>query len=854
MATQLEVITGEPPLDPDAQATVTDFLDYTEYLPSDLIRSLTLIGKLDTSYFTSTDELHDLAKTYGILPNLPLNQRQNPERLRRRISHKLQYALSAREASSAEASRMYDMVDRHANRLTNIISKLNSLPKPPSRDPTPVPQLKSPQASRARPGLKGTINGTPPSRVTLRLGGPQAGASGGKSIGKPHRPRYRSRKITVPGEVLPPPNPDSPPPVTDSEWESIPPSPIPMPTSRVGVSSRSRPSKPGRISLPKPPKIPKTRVPKAARPPRPPGAMGTNVHSAVAGISTSNALSLLSPPPADAKPGTEHAPWMRLTEWEMAKLRKRMKKNAIWSPSETMIRRELSEAGRGPENYRASKAKAIATSVEFIDCDNIATTAPGKPLAPGEISADSLGLEETQLSNRGMKLNEAKKLKRENTAREQAAAEAAAQAIEAAAKAAAAAADITEIEQAAKRMGNIGSSFKSLFTKPSEGLSSTPVVSASQTTGKDMSKEKKKDKEPPKAKDRDKEKEREKEKEKEMQMEKEREKEREREREQEKTREKERLREKEVEREMEKEKEKQREKEKDEAEKKKQEMEKQEVEKEAAKTQATKRKRESTPIKPEASQLQSETVTSPVKITTKRRKIVSQPAAADHTSITTTTIVPLAAPAPSSIKRSALPPVTSAVETRGAAAKSSRPRRLSLTLKGPAPPPEPVKASSRTASRAASRRASTGPPSGRIGRDGRRQRSATPARPPTPVITAASRRSKRPAPGFVTSSQDDGPAVSVGRRKNAPRKRGSASAASAKKAAEGAASAKEKEEAARAEEEAAGEYIDPDEPRYCVCGDVSFGTMICCENTEVSTSIPVTAFILLLDSDMVGQR
>lgn len=33
--------------DPDAQATVTDFLDFTEYLPSDMIRSLTLIGKLD---------------------------------------------------------------------------------------------------------------------------------------------------------------------------------------------------------------------------------------------------------------------------------------------------------------------------------------------------------------------------------------------------------------------------------------------------------------------------------------------------------------------------------------------------------------------------------------------------------------------------------------------------------------------------------------------------------------------------------------------------------------------------------------------------------------------------------------
>jgi hypothetical protein len=28
------------------------------------------------------------------------------------------------------------------------------------------------------------------------------------------------------------------------------------------------------------------------------------------------------------------------------------------------------------------------------------------------------------------------------------------------------------------------------------------------------------------------------------------------------------------------------------------------------------------------------------------------------------------------------------------------------------------------------------------------------------------------------------------------------------------------------------EEIDPNEPRYCLCGDVSFGTMICCENPD----------------------
>ena len=35
-------------------------------------------------------------------------------------------------------------------------------------------------------------------------------------------------------------------------------------------------------------------------------------------------------------------------------------------------------------------------------------------------------------------------------------------------------------------------------------------------------------------------------------------------------------------------------------------------------------------------------------------------------------------------------------------------------------------------------------------------------------------------------------------------------------------------------EELAAEEIDPNEERYCICGDVSFGNMIYCENENVS--------------------
>ena len=744
--TEMEVMIEEPPADPDAQATITDFLDYTEYLPSDLSRSLTLIRKLDEVYITAADTVHELTKEYGSLPDIASDKRPSSRHLRQDISYNLDHAISCRESSYGEASRLFEMVDRHYNRLTSIISKLHALPKPPSRDPTPVPR--SPHVSRK----------TPPPRITLRLDGARAAKAAGRTPEKSQK-RIRSRKVTVPGEVLPPPNPDSPVHFTDSDWESVPPSPIPMPTSRVGGSR-----KPGRIRPPKPPKVPKLKLPKPPRPPRPPGTMGTNVHSAVAGISTSNALSLLSPPPTDAKPGSIHAPWMRLTEWEMAKLRKRMKKNAIWTPSETMIRRELSLAGRGPDNYKSTKSKCDAAGEDFIDDDNIANAPRGKALVPGEISADSLGLADTNLSNRGMALNIAKKEKREKMAREQA--------------------DILASE--AQKLGHRLDSLKNIFAPPPDKPIESPTLSAIIPKAKEAPKKKTAAEEKPK---------------------------------------------------------------------------------EITKTSAKKRKREespkpepppkkvdivTSPVKPSL-----ETVTSPVKPPKKRKTEQAQPEPLRIATKTVTTTVPLAAPAPSPSRPSrrstpATPatPVMAAPEKPPAAstprptATSTRPRRISLTLKGPAePPPEPAHASPRTSSRVHSRRSSAGPPSATTPRDHLRRKSATPAPPqsPAPIVTAAGRRSKRPAPGPVIESQEGGAAVSVGKRQHAPRKKGGVAASNAKRAAENA-SAKEKENAVKLEEEAAGEEIDADEARYCYCGDVSYGDMVACENENVSPSITLLAF------------
>lgn len=130
-------------------------------------------------------------------------------------------------------------------------------------------------------------------------------------------------------------------------------------------------------------------------------------------MSVHNALMALEPPPADAKPGSEHAPWLRLTDWEMMMLRKRMKKNAKWRPSESMVKVELIGFGRGPHNYWEAKKKAETEGVEFIDVDNIATADPDKPRAWGEVGLTAPSSSEDIPRNKGMALNEAKKRKRD---------------------------------------------------------------------------------------------------------------------------------------------------------------------------------------------------------------------------------------------------------------------------------------------------------------------------------------------------------------------------------------------------------------------------------------------------------
>ena len=720
----------ELPTDPDAQATVTDFLDFTEYLPSDMMRSLTLIGNLDQTYCKGSASVNDLTRMYGKLPDLPIDGRPDPAALRADISANLAEAVNARVLSHAEASRMADNVDRHYNRAKNILAKLQAMAEayPPSREPSPVAQKsKSPVASRAP-------------KITLRLDNSRAEPSG------PKVRKHRAPRITVPGEVLAPYELDYESYGTESDdWDSEDDEPL---TPRA-TPGRSLGAGGNRIKI-KIPKLPKSKVPKIPRAPRPPGVMGTNVHSAVAGISTSNALAKLKPPPADAINGSIHKPWLQLTDWELASLRKRMKKNAVWSPSDTMIARELKVLGRGIEAYRAAKDKADATG-QPLDQPTPPQLLGQTVDAEGAISVEALGLTDTQLSNRGMKLNEAKKLKKENQAKELAK-----QAAE-------------EAEESARKVAQAAKAMKGLFDHGEE-----------ETPGKRKSKAKTPAKTPSKKR-------------------------------------------------------------------------KRESNADTESEMATegdsiiKAEKEEKTDRPAAKRTKTETpVPAPIAIAPKEAQPTPVPEPTPSIASETTADVSADALAvlaselsPKKSSTPILPPgkrptkkeaaqqreaaKKASAEAAASSAASTRPRRSSVA-KTPTPAPEQKRP---TSSRS---KAGSIEPAGTSTVD-RPRRASTARNTPAPTEPRQPRRAKRPAPGIVTASSEGSTAVSVGKRSAATRKK--------------AGTKKEKKDGREASREVFdeidddGNIIDPDEPRYCLCNRVSFGTMIGCESENVGLPLSI---------------
>lgn len=113
----------------------------------------------------------------------------------------------------------------------------------------------------------------------------------------------------------------------------------------------------------------------------------------------------------------------------------------------------------------------------------------------------------------------------------------------------------------------------------------------------------------------------------------------------------------------------------------------------------------------------------------------------------------------------------------------------------------------------------------------RPRRASTARNTPAPDARPPGKRTKRPAPGIVSTTSSGGNSA-VGKRKAAPRKKARATRKD-----------KGQVETEMEEVDDEGNPIDPDEPRYCLCNRVSFGTMIQCDNVDVSDSFNLSSDI-----------
>ena len=699
--------------DPDAQNTVTDFIDFTEYLPADIVRSLTLIGKLDETYHDASLKVNDLTTTWGRLPTIAARDRPAPAKLRADISEKLDQAVNSRSYAHAEAVRMSQNINRHYQKAQILLSKLQTMmDNYPTEDQKSSVEPKSPQMMRAKLTVRNTGEGGP-------------------------KKQRRVPRITVPGEVLAP---------YDIAYESF--------SDDSDISSDEDSDTPASRRAPGPPRIklvsskggPKT----IGRPAR----SMSYPSEAMSAAAAANAAALLNPPPPDAPVGSKDAPWLQLTQYELAVLRKRMKKNATWAPSETMIARELKNLGRGPEAYREAKKKAEDEGRVFdpqVPTPVMDDESGTQQLPAGAISADCLAADDIPTSNRGMKLNEAKKLKREALAKM-----AAEEAEESARKMAAAAKLFlgTKEEEAAKARANSRSRSKRKRDGDGEETPETPEL-----TGETPRNAKRTKTETP-------------------------------------------------------------------------------VPPPRHPSFQQENSANSGNLTPSGGVAPSQMQT-PVPIPKPFTGSATSPT--PHSGTVTTSVpvkppavTPVPLPRPERTVTPVYPPVRDMPsreakrETRaesekraqtpsatGLSAGADLGRRRSIS-RGLTPGTE---SSKRPGSRG--KTMSQEPPS--LATD-RPRRASTARNTPNPESKPLVRRTKRPAPGIVSTTSSGGNSA-VGKRKAAPKRKARATK-------------KEKGEDVEIEVEVddEGNAIDPDEARYCICNGVSFGTMILCDNADVSLS------------------
>ncbi|CUS11139.1 unnamed protein product [Tuber aestivum] len=373
------VASSESLVDPDAVNITREFIDFTEFLPADMYRSLQLVRQLKKKADDHSKNVDLLCKEFASLPeqsrvlppNLdvslrdyacpPMSERETD--LRIRISNAIKGAQFAHREARAEAERasqnVQTNINRHHARIVAIYGGLCKVIIPPD-EPEQRP------AERQQTDFR---------KIKIRISSQKATPAGrhprlrgSASIAQASRSRQKQRERS---------NRDDD--GDDNEWEDIPSTPynyekIKKKKKLLGGISRRGPK--------------------------------NNCESPfVGGAKARNEDGSLIP--------NSLLPWNRLTNEELAKLRKRMKKNSGWTPSVTMIIRELETLGRGPKHKEKYEDQwGGRRGDEFLKIYGPEDGGIGDPekIAPD----DGAGVRE----NKGMKLNRAKKRKREEERKE----------------------------------------------------------------------------------------------------------------------------------------------------------------------------------------------------------------------------------------------------------------------------------------------------------------------------------------------------------------------------------------------------------------------------------------------------
>ncbi|PWW73555.1 hypothetical protein C7212DRAFT_284731 [Tuber magnatum] len=369
------VASPESLVDPDAVNITREFIDFTEFLPADMYRSLQLVRQLKKKAADHRRNVDSLCKEFASLPEQsrvlppsldvpltdyacpPMSERETE--LRIRISNAIKGAQFAHREAMAEAERASQNINRHHARIVAIyggLCKVTIPPDEPEHKPTERQQADVRKIKIRISSQKATSAGRHP-----RLRGSAAIAQTSRSRQKQREKNSRDDD----GD--------------DNEWEDIPSTPynyekIKKKKKLLGGVSRR-------------------------------GPKNNSESPFVGGAKARNEDGSLIP--------NNLLPWNRLTNEELAKLRKRMKKNSGWTPSVTMIIRELETLGRGPKHKEKYEDQwGGGRGDEFLKIYGPEDGGIGDPekIAPD----DGAGVRE----NKGMKLNRAKKRKREEERKE----------------------------------------------------------------------------------------------------------------------------------------------------------------------------------------------------------------------------------------------------------------------------------------------------------------------------------------------------------------------------------------------------------------------------------------------------